>query len=265
MVFFDVKQSNRNCGLTATPRSGKTFSRTAHDLADGQIVGVDEPFMVNGVPLMYPRDPAGPPAETINCGCVQLPIMEDWQVKHSGRQPFSGEEQAKNPIKRDLARELNPLADTTSIASLDGLPVAEAKKRIAQDLAGEDFAAFINRVGGSPEQRPVAVLPPKIKEALGSASGIVRLSSYTVAKQRLHRRGQAFTAVDYQRVQDMLDKGLVLKESATHLQVFKEIEGKIWKAVVKQTKTGDEIYLQSLHRATALQLRGAKRKLKSTR
>ncbi len=86
-------------------RSGKTFSRTAHDLADGQIVEVNEPFMINGVPLMYPRDPAGPPAETINCGCVQLPVMEDWSVKHSGKQPFSEKEKAKSAIKHDLARE----------------------------------------------------------------------------------------------------------------------------------------------------------------
>ena len=37
----------------------------------GKQVPVMEPFrLYNGrVKLMYPRDPSGPPGETINCGC----------------------------------------------------------------------------------------------------------------------------------------------------------------------------------------------------
>jgi len=83
-------------------RSGKVHSRVSHDLADGQIVGVNEPFVVGGVKLMYPRDPAGPPEETINCGCDSLPYMEHWKVKRPGRQPFSEEEILLNNLKRDI-------------------------------------------------------------------------------------------------------------------------------------------------------------------
>lgn len=75
-------------------RSGKLHPRLHHDLADGQIVGVDEPFVLKPfgrapVELMYPRDPAAPAAETINCGCVSIPIMEHWKVAHPGRTPGS--------------------------------------------------------------------------------------------------------------------------------------------------------------------------------
>jgi hypothetical protein len=44
--------------------------RETHQEMDGQQVPVDEPFTTpDGVKLMYPRDPGGPPEETIMCGC----------------------------------------------------------------------------------------------------------------------------------------------------------------------------------------------------
>ncbi|MFZ2053614.1 MAG: phage minor head protein [Candidatus Aminicenantales bacterium] len=42
--------------------------RPSHLAADGQHVPVDEPFNIGGVLMMYPRDPAAPIEETINCG-----------------------------------------------------------------------------------------------------------------------------------------------------------------------------------------------------
>lgn len=86
-------------------RSGKIHSRPAHDIADGQVQEVDEPFLVNGVELMFPRDPAAPPAETINCGCSSLPFMDSWEVRDPGRRAFTNEELAKSPSKR-LLRDL---------------------------------------------------------------------------------------------------------------------------------------------------------------
>ncbi len=44
--------------------SGKIHSRLTHDVADGQVQPVDEPFRVSGGRLMFPRDPAGPPGVT---------------------------------------------------------------------------------------------------------------------------------------------------------------------------------------------------------
>lgn len=87
-------------------RSGKIHSRTAHDLADGQIQDTDKPFTINGVELMFPRDPQGPAKETINCGCVSLPVMESWEVSQPGRLPISDEEIRLDPRKRDLAAAL---------------------------------------------------------------------------------------------------------------------------------------------------------------
>lgn len=74
-------------------RSGKIHSRLHHDSIDGQVREVDEQFVLgNGVPIMFPRDPAAPAAETINCGCESLPFVEEWEVKNPGRVPFTDEE-----------------------------------------------------------------------------------------------------------------------------------------------------------------------------
>jgi hypothetical protein len=83
-------------------RSGKLHSRPGHDLADGQVVEVDKPFLVNGVEMMYPRDPSAPATETINCGCVSLPFMEHWEVRQRGRQPITETERANSRAKREL-------------------------------------------------------------------------------------------------------------------------------------------------------------------
>lgn len=51
----------------------------SHKDAHGQIRKVDEPFDVGGEQLMYPRDPAGKPENIINCMCVSVPYMEEWE------------------------------------------------------------------------------------------------------------------------------------------------------------------------------------------
>jgi uncharacterized protein with gpF-like domain len=46
-------------------------TRDTHAEMDGQIVGMDEPFVSpSGATLMYPGDPDAPPEEVINCRCV---------------------------------------------------------------------------------------------------------------------------------------------------------------------------------------------------
>ncbi|MDD5348448.1 MAG: hypothetical protein PHT59_07535 [Candidatus Omnitrophica bacterium] len=53
-------------------------ARPTHVAANGQHVPVNEPFMIGGIPMMFPRDPAAPIAETINCGCDHIPYHESW-------------------------------------------------------------------------------------------------------------------------------------------------------------------------------------------
>jgi len=52
-------------------------TRESHALANGQIVGQDEPFAVGDASLMYPGDPSGPASETINCRCAIGFVVDD--------------------------------------------------------------------------------------------------------------------------------------------------------------------------------------------
>ncbi|HEY9081334.1 phage minor head protein [Magnetovibrio sp.] len=81
-------------------RSGKTYSRPSHDLADGQIVKVDESFKVGGISIKHPRHAAAPARHVINCGCDSLPYMADWEVMHPGAKPFSPDELGASLAKR---------------------------------------------------------------------------------------------------------------------------------------------------------------------
>lgn len=58
----------------ATP---DTRTRIDHLQAQGQSVPLDEPFIVGGVPLDHPGDPAGPPEQCINCRCTLLYDVEE--------------------------------------------------------------------------------------------------------------------------------------------------------------------------------------------
>jgi len=54
--------------------SGNDNVRPAHEEANGQVVGVDEPFSVGGEELRYPGDPDGSAGNVINCHCVSIAV-----------------------------------------------------------------------------------------------------------------------------------------------------------------------------------------------
>lgn len=63
----------RHVGHPRTPRPN-------HAAMDGYHVPIGEPFFHSGgVPIMFPRDPAAPLSETMNCGCDHVPYHADWQ------------------------------------------------------------------------------------------------------------------------------------------------------------------------------------------
>ena len=51
-------------------------TRDGHVGADGQSVGVDDSFTVNGEALKYPRDPNGTAGNTIRCRCVAIYVKK---------------------------------------------------------------------------------------------------------------------------------------------------------------------------------------------
>jgi hypothetical protein len=87
-------------------RSGKIHSRITHDAIDGQIRDQDKPFNVGTELMMFPRDPKASAKNTINCGCLMIPFMKHWQVKHPERLQFTDEELRLSSQKQSLQAQL---------------------------------------------------------------------------------------------------------------------------------------------------------------
>lgn len=51
-------------------------TRPTHHTADGQTVGLNDPFRVGGASLAFPGDPSGPSGEVINCRCTSITVID---------------------------------------------------------------------------------------------------------------------------------------------------------------------------------------------
>lgn len=55
---------------------GDQRTRDDHDEADGQIVAVEDTFLVGGEELEHPGDPSAPLEQIVNCRCTVVPVYE---------------------------------------------------------------------------------------------------------------------------------------------------------------------------------------------
>jgi len=87
--------------------------RETHQEADGQVVPVDQPFIVGGEALDYPGDPGGSDEEVCNCRCT---------VIYTDEAPVTGEAASANPNR--------------GVASL----AMAASEQMARRMPGKGFA-----------------------------------------------------------------------------------------------------------------------------
>jgi SPP1 gp7 family putative phage head morphogenesis protein len=78
-----------------------TSTRDAHQELDGQIVGMDEPFEVDGESAMFPGD-FGEPSLDINCRCTVVTLVDGQSPQlRRGRDPLTGENEVISYQKYD--------------------------------------------------------------------------------------------------------------------------------------------------------------------
>lgn len=90
-------------------RSRKIHSRWTHDLMDGQVVPVGQRFKVpnpgGGIDLMEgPHDPKAPAEQIINCGCIAIAHLAEWEVQTPGALAYSERELRLDGRKAALDR-----------------------------------------------------------------------------------------------------------------------------------------------------------------
>ncbi len=84
-----LEQAKRIPGLQKRwKKSGKKHPRAGHVLADSQTVPVADPFQIVDLKtgevesLRFPRDPKASAANTINCGCMMVPVLPKVVATH---------------------------------------------------------------------------------------------------------------------------------------------------------------------------------------
>lgn len=161
---------------------------------------------------------------------------------------------------------------------LDRYPVDTARQYVRGTLTGPDFARWYQQLDSAVAERlaagqsvnairqalavgqryPVAVLSDEYQAQLGAQSQTVWLSDDTLAKQLANRQGQEVGLADYWRVQAVLEgPDLVLEERDFHLRFLLQAN-RWWVAVIKVTRDGRELWLQSFYPTSAKEVERVK-------
>lgn len=90
-------------------------TRTSHQRADGQVVGLGEKFSVGDAELRYPGDPTGPVEEVINCRCVIAPAA-------GGRRNIMAAAAAVDDVDLDAEEEIEPTEDDELVDDVVDVP-----------------------------------------------------------------------------------------------------------------------------------------------
>lgn len=122
------------------------------------------------------------------------------------------------------------------------LPYDVARKWISSYVNEPAFERFIEgKIGG---EFPVAVLNDRFLREIGGLSQAVWMSDETLAKNRAAHGD--LTLHDYRRLPDIIENAQTVIRDGGQTMVFIRIDGRIYHAVVKSTKSGGRDYMTSL-------------------
>lgn len=255
-------------------RSGKQHPRVSHVHAHGQLVRGLESFVIVDVKtgeserLRFPRDPAASAANTINCGCVDIPVVDGSSFDTVNAR--TGELQRRvvtlptdpNAPPRLLTPEERAAENLAYLARFNArmtelLPtsIGLAITRAADTpglLARATLETNIALWWKSPRGHvAVGVAGVGITELLGARSGAVSLSPYTRGKQIAHHA--EMTVEDYARLPSLLESAQPVESfvsRARHVSLVYQVGGALWLVVLKTDATG-RAWLQSYRRTSA--------------
>lgn len=147
------------------------------------------------------------------------------------------------------------------IAKIDGAPPELGRAAVGEPWRSRLFGRFLETAARGTDHGDFAVgtLDGGVARAIGARSRTVRLSGETAAKQTL--RHPYVGAEHYAVARRILDEGELFRGGPRHAIGFIEIDGKLWRTVIKATADGSEAYLQTLHRVGEYDIGAARRRL----
>ena len=138
-------------------------------------------------------------------------------------------------------------------------------RRMADDVLGHTVARlsvssrnFEKLVSGDIlGTAPVGYVDDELATALKANTKTVVISDATMTKQRDHH--PELTVTEYQLLPDMIENGLVIQQVSQRL-MFLRSGNRIYRAIVKSTKDGNQLFIVSFHRTDAKRLNRDKKK-----
>ncbi|WP_167398534.1 tudor domain-containing protein [Blastomonas natatoria] len=148
-----------------------------------------------------------------------------------------------NPGTEHLRAIADKALESVEDAAQAGLTNAAQQtiREIVADPAFDQFAAL-------PDQPfPIAALTADQAAAVGATARTVRFSPQTLEKQKRHHA--ELTIADYRLLPEIISNPAhALREDDRRVRLLWESDGQWWRATVKATEQGDELYVLSMHR-----------------
>lgn len=227
--------------------------RPEHKAWDGLVLPVDDPW----VATHRPRRAWGCHCKMIQLGQRQLDRMGlkvgtapetklvDYTNKRTGEVqqiPAGVDPEFAYPPGGRRASLVEHMASRLERLQVDLRPAG------VRSLAGDAFAAWAEQPVGN---WPVGVLAAEQVAALGAQTDVVRLSADTMGKQL--REHPEILADEYRFVQDAIERGKAIQESAQAVIYLLEDEGYV--SVVKATRSGRAAFLTSFRRLSSQEVK----------
>lgn len=223
--------------------------RIHHEAKAGMILPVDSPFWDEWMPpngwgcKCWVRQVTR--REAARRGVSTTPDIPDrvWTNERTGEMSIvpegidPGWQRNPGKLRREnmeavLAGKLDAADPTLRATALRDIATSWRAMRVLADAA--------------PGVVPVAALPREMSARLGSETTIVGISRETVDKQL--RNHPEVLAEDYAELADVLVSGKVVTQGETHL-AFVGRGDLPWIAIIKRTRDGKELFLQSFYQA----------------
>jgi hypothetical protein len=223
--------------------------RVQHAQWAGKILPVDDPFWSSHYPpngwgcKCHVRAISAREAERRGGVSPSPPIVKkEWVNKRTG-------EIMQVPVGIDPGFDINPgIARSAHLQQVVTTKINAAKPAVAQAavrelIQGKPFAQFLAKPTG---EWPVAALSADMQQRLGSTVNAVMLSAETLRKQQANH--PELTTDEYRLVHEIIGTGMVIRELDKVLLFFSDAP-RIYKAVLKTTKSGNGLFLSSFFRA----------------
>lgn len=153
-------------------------------------------------------------------------------------------------LTKQLQGALDRMPETARREAVDMLVKHPVMDYVTEDLGKRSRSGLRDTAEGR-FSVVAGILPEAARKTLGAKTSIIRLSGETAA--HILSDHPEISPDALREVGEKIASGKIVKRGVV-LNVFFELDGKIYRAALKKTVDGDELFVSTLHRSNAKQL-----------